>query len=171
VQTVMVRNKSTAWWNSRAPRATVCMTPPRVWTTSTNASRHCRRSRLGSGSTGVVAVGTPVSFVASVTNNQKRTSNACCCADGSAASMARCRYSAYRSRYRCPIPFAHLRTAARDTSCVRATSVTDAPTKSSAAAAKMFWALLVFPGKTSHGTMRSRALQLMHRDSRIAIML
>lgn len=140
------------------------MAPPRESSTSSNAPRASRNSCCGSKAIAGRAVPPPAGFFASVTNGEKRTSRACG-GDCGPASMARWRYSTARSRYRWAAPRAHLQTAARDTSCASATTVTKAPCPSPATAAKMFSTLLVFPGRTSQGRMRSRALQALQRPS------
>jgi hypothetical protein len=90
VHASMVRNSNTAWRNSPAPISATHMTPPRVLTIDTNATRHWRCSYWASGSIGTIAARVPTTLVASVTNTQNRTNNTC---DGTgqsgAATMAR----------------------------------------------------------------------------------
>ncbi len=63
-------------------------------------------------------------------------------------------------------PLVHLRTPARETSCVRATSAMSTPRSRSASAEKTFPASWVLPGKALLGRIRSRDPHNRHRARR-----
>ena len=82
------------------------------------------------------------------------------------ATIARCRCNRARSSTRRWSPPTHLTTPCLVTPCRRATASSGIPSWTSATAPSTLVTLLTLPGRASHGSTRSRALQSRHRASR-----
>ena len=162
------RNSSTDWWNSSAPSSTAAIEPP---SRSSNRSRppmtvrHSSATPRAGPSSAGPGDGNPRWCVASAVKVPNRTSRREAL-EPESATIARCRCNRARSSARRWSPPTHLTTPCLVTPCRRATASSGIPSWTSATAPSTLVTLLTLPGRASHGSTRSRALQSRHRASR-----
>jgi hypothetical protein len=167
------RNSRTPWPNHLAPSRQASSAPPsafKLFSIDSTAIRLSCAQGAVLRQPGPSSGKEPSALCAWETNRLNRTRRASTLADAG-ATIARCRKSSHRSRYRAPTPPTHLRTQARLTPWRRATSAKGTLAITSSSAPNTLPTLLTLPGSTSQGRIRSRLPQLPHTASRTGIKL
>jgi hypothetical protein len=147
-----VRNSRTACRNHAAPSMAAFNVPPSLWMNLSSAPTvGCSRDAASR-------------RCASIEKAEKRH-NCGRRSEGEATTIALCRVKVKRSSARSETPLTQRCTVSSQTPSFLATSAGGSPPCTRATASNTRSAPLTFPGRVSHGRMRSRRLQLGQRAS------